>query len=121
MLTSLVPYIFGISRQVSSFITCSQSLTKHTVCTSFSSDQRQPFIRYLMYISLLLLLTTFVSCPQVSDEALSRVRDDRVEERDSGARHDRRRRRGHEHAPQGGQDDSQEQGPSQPRPGKNGS
>ena len=55
---------------------------------------------------------------QVSDEALARVRDDRAEERDSGPRDDRGCRRGDEHAPQGRQDDPQEQGPRQPRPGK---
>ena len=52
---------------------------------------------------------------QVFDEVVPRDGDDRAEERDPGARHHHRRRHGHEHPPQGRQDDHQEPRPRQPR------
>ena len=50
---------------------------------------------------------------QVFDEVVPRDGDDRAEERDPGARHHHRRRHGHEHPPQGRQNDHQEQRPGQ--------
>ena len=51
---------------------------------------------------------------QISNEAQSRDSHHRAQERNSGERHHRGRRRGDEHPPQERQDDSQEQGPRQP-------
>ena len=53
---------------------------------------------------------------QVSHEAVARVCDPRAEERHPGGRHRHRRGRGHEHAPQDGHHDPEEQGPRQARP-----